>query len=237
MTKYTGIKKFFYNIRFLWIGGILGFLQQFMGRLDYILYKGRDIFSFSSILGGLSFYAMFILLMIFRKNVTSKEQIRDIFLFFLGLDFFYYLYIFIMELIVYIREKDNPKYADFEISFHFQQTLYEIKDFIKWTVIGTMASIWAFFAVKFRNKGKKVKYLLMLTPLFLVICYEVIDFLISNINFVIQEYKIANNIPIQEGYLYISNISAFLTSLVCLCVAIFSFRKNHTNYFKSKKTA
>lgn len=237
MTKYTRIKKFFHNTRFLWIGGVLGFIQQLMGRLDYFLYKGRDIFSFSAILGGLSIYAMIILLMIFRKNATPKEQIKDIFLFFLGLDFFYYLYIFIMELITFIIIKNSPKYMPHETNYYFQQTFEEIFDFIKWTAIGTAASIWAFFSVKFRNNGKKVKYLLMLAPLFLVITTELITFLISNINFAVQEYKRANNIPLPEGFFYVCTVSSLLTSVVCLCVAISSFHKNHSDYFRAKKTS
>jgi len=77
--KLTGFLK---NTKYLWIGGIMGAAQQFAGRLDYYLYHGRDIFSFSAIMGGLSLYAAIILLVI-RREVPPKQQFRDLFLFFL----------------------------------------------------------------------------------------------------------------------------------------------------------
>lgn len=75
-------KKFLNSTKYLWFGGILGILQQFLGRLDYLLYQGRDLFSFSGIMSGLSFWAAVILLLILRKNISPREQFRDIFLFF-----------------------------------------------------------------------------------------------------------------------------------------------------------
>lgn len=47
---------FLKKTKYLWIGGLMGVAQQFAGRLDYYLYHGRDIFSFSDIMGGLSLY-------------------------------------------------------------------------------------------------------------------------------------------------------------------------------------
>lgn len=210
---------FFKNTKYLWIGGIMGAVQQFAGRLDYYLYHGRDIFSFSNIMGGFSLYAAIILLVI-KRNVPPKQQLKDLFLFFLGLDFFYYLYIFIMELCYYLSDKKNTYES---ISCYFQETFTEIHDFIKWTVIGTAAAVWAYFATKLRHRGKKKAYIAMLVPLFAVIILELAGDLYSLAMYIIQEYKRANDLPLPSGIERICPTSSLLTSLVLLILCSYKF--------------
>ena len=126
------VKKYKYFI----IGGIMGIVQQYLGRLDYYLYKGRDVFSFSAIMGRLSLYA-FIIFFVMQRKKPPVEQFRDLFLFFLGLDLFYYLYVFAGELIAYQKLSEH----EYEWSFYFQETKAEIRDFIKWTLIGTASGV------------------------------------------------------------------------------------------------
>ncbi|MCR5600310.1 MAG: hypothetical protein K6G33_06195 [Ruminococcus sp.] len=197
----------------------MGAAQQFAGRLDYYLYHGHDIFSFSDIMGGLSLYAAIILLVIKRK-VPPKQQLRDLFLFFLGLDFFYYLYIFIMELCFYLSDKKNTYEST---SYYFQDTFDEIFDFIKWTAIGTAAAIWAYFATKLRDIGKKKAYIAMLVPLFAVIILELAGSLDTLVRYIIQEYKRAHDLPLPVGVETLCPISSLLTSLVLLILCSYKF--------------
>ena len=218
---------FFKNTKYLWIGGIMGAAQQFAGRLDYYLYHGNDIFSFSAIMGGLSLYAAIILLVI-KRDVTPKKQFKDLFLFFFGLDFFYYLYIFIMELCLYLSDKKNSAEPIRDISCYFQGTFGEIFDFIKWTSIGTAAAVWAYFATKLRDWNKKKLYIAMLIPLFAVIVFELAESLHSSVMYIIQEYKRAHGLPLPAGSEWLCPISQLLTPLVLLilCVYKFIFAKN-----------
>lgn len=217
-------KKFLNSTKYLWFGGILGILQQFLGRLDYLLYQGRDLFSFSGIMSGLSFWAAVILLLILRKKISPREQFRDIFLFFLGLDLFYYVYIFIMELAVYCHIKLDKVIIPHSISDYFQRTYGEIFDFIKWTAIGTAAALWGFFTVKLRTRKIIISNILLL-PLFLVIIFEIVEFFNSMIRFIIQEYKSAHNIPLPENMFYVCTVSQFLTSLTAFIICSTAFVK------------
>lgn len=219
------VKKFFNTTKYLWIGGILGFSQQFLGRLDYMLYKGHDIFSFSGIMSGLSFWAAAILLLIFRKNTSPREQLRDIFLFFLGLDFFYYLYIFIMELVTFCHIRLSNEGLSHSDSYYFQQTRGEIFDFIKWTTIGTAAAVWGYFTVKLRDKKRVISNILLL-PLFSIIIFEIAVYSISMTHFIIQEYKAAHGLPLPEYSFYVCTISQLLISVTAFVISFIGFRKN-----------
>lgn len=220
------IRNFFMKTKYLWIGGIMGAIQQLLGRLDYYLYHGRDIFSFSDIMGGLSLYAAIILL-VMKRDVPPKEQFKDLFLFFLGLDFFYYIYIFIMELFHYLSVKVCSPEQQRDTIYYFQRTQGEIIDFIKWTAIGTAAAAWAWFATKMRNKDKKWIYIVMLLPLFGVMILELADSFYSMMMYVIQEYKRAHDLPLPVDEEYFCPISSLLTSLalLLLCVCKFCFTK------------
>lgn len=235
MNIRKSIKSFFSFTKFLWIGGVIGVAQQFLGRLDYILYKGKDIFSFSSIMGSIGFYAVLILLLIFRNTASPKKQFRDLFLFFLGLDFVYYLYIFILEFTQYLHVKTKSPDIMHEISFYFQNTTAEIIDFTKWTIIGTAAAIWGYFTVKLRNANKKKMYILMLAPLFLVLFAELIDTSAGMANYIIQEYKKIHNIPLPKNYFYTCPIALLLTDLTgtAICLTTFIKRRN-TNPRKNR---
>lgn len=222
------VKKFFNFTKYLWIGGILGFSQQFLGRLDYMLYKGHDIFSFSGIMSGLSFWAAAILLLIFRKNTSTREQLRDIFLFFLGLDFFYYLYIFIMELVFFCHIRFTNEDLSHSVDYYFQSTHGEIFDFIKWTAIGTAAAVWGYFTVKFRDKKRIISNILLL-PLFLIIIFEIAVYSISMTHFIIQEYKAAHGLPLPEYSFYVCTISQLLTSVSALVISCIGFKKYRSN--------
>ncbi len=217
-------KKFLNSTKYLWFGGILGILQQFLGRLDYLLYQGRDLFSFSGIMSGLSFWAAVILLLILRKNISPRKQFRDIFLFFLGLDSFYYLYIFIMELFVFLHIMLKNENLSHNFGYYFQLTQGEIFDFLKWTTIGTAAALWGFFTVKLRTRKIIISNILLL-PLFLVIIFEIVEFSISMINFIIQEYKSAHNMALPENMFYVCTVSQFLTSLTAFIICSTAFVK------------
>lgn len=217
------MKKFFTFTKFLWIGGIMGFIQQLLGRLDYLLYHGsNEIFHFSAIMGDFSIYAGIILLVINRK-MPPKKQFTDILLYFVGLDFFYYLYIFIIELIPFLLRKYdfNPSYR------YFQRTVTEIYDFIYWTSIGLAAAVWAFFATKLRNAGKRKLYDVMLLPLFAVILFELVAYSFGIVLFAIQQYNIAHNgLTIGNGDIrYVSTIAEVLTALVMLVICLYKYFK------------
>lgn len=215
------ISKFFRNTKYLWIGGIMGALQQLLGRLDYVLYHGHDIFSFSAIMGGFTVYAAIILLVI-RRDVPPKRQLTDIFLFFLGLDFFYYLYIFIIELIRF-SFRHNVHNSPAGTGVYFQNSISEIFDFIKWTTIGLAAAFWSYFATKMRNTGKKKIYILMLLPLFAVIGLELINGAYSMVMYSVQEYNAANGLEVTEGSIWNCPISELLTSLTALILCLYKF--------------
>ena len=212
------IKKY----KYLFIGGIMGIVQQFAGRLDYMLYKGHDIFSFSAIMGGLSIYAAIILFTI-KRDVPPKQQFRDLFLFFFGLDFFYYLYIFVLDIIEYITVPDTlPDYLRLE-AIYFQNTKGEIIDFIKWTTIGTAAAVWGYFATRFRNDGKKKRYSVMMLPLFAVITLELILSCVTNVTYCIQEYKVSHGILLPEEGNRTGDWSSLIVTLFILGLCVYKF--------------
>ena len=208
--------------KYLFIGGIMGIAQQFAGRLDYILYKGHDIFSFASIMGGLSIYAAIILFTI-KRDVPPKQQFRDLFLFFLGLDFFYYLYIFALDMIEYITLPDALPEDQRADVIYFQRTLEEIIDFIKWTIIGTAAALWGYFATKFRNEGKKKRYSVMMLPLFAVMACELMLSCTVNVIYCIQEYKISLGTLLPEERSHASEWSSLAVTLFILVLCMYQF--------------
>ncbi len=221
------MKKFFTITKYLWIGGVLGLLHQILSEFVSIEYQGKVILDFSEIMAGLSIYAAVILLVI-RREVPPKHQFRDLLLFFIGLDFFYYLYEFIIRAFLYITDPMNDN------GLHDALTSYGIEDFIYWTSIGLAAAVWAFFATKFRNRGKKVLYILMLLPLFAVITLQLLGATFSTIMFFITR---GEHIPIpgDTGVTYYSClIISGLTALVSLIVCLYKFlkkpavKKNHT---------
>ncbi len=216
------IKGKIVKYKYLFIGGIMGIAQQFAGRLDYILYKGHDIFSFSSIMGGLSIYAAIILFTI-KRDAPPKQQFRDLFLFFLGLDFFYYLYIFALDIIECITLPDMlPEEQRAEMIF-FQRTMQEIIDFIKWTMIGTAAAMWGYFATKFRNDGKKKRYSVMMLPLFSVIAVELMLSCTVNVIYCMQEYKISHGTLLPEERCHASEWSSLAVTLFILVLCVYHF--------------
>lgn len=217
------MKKFLTFTKFLWIGGIMGFIQQWLGRLDFLLYHGsNEIFRFSAIMGDFSIYAGIILLVINRK-MPPKKQFTDILLYFVGLDFFYYLYIFIIELIPFLSKEYS-----FDPSYHyFQRTLTEVYDFIYWTSIGLAAAFWAFFATKLRDSGKRKLYDVMLLPLFAVILFELVAYSFGIVLFAIQQYNIThNNLTLGNGDIrHASTIAEALTALVMLVICLYKYFK------------
>ena len=212
-------KIFWDRFKYLIVGGVMGVTQQFAGRLDYILYKGRDIFSFSQIMGGLSIYAAIILFVI-KREVKPKRQLHDLFLFFLGLDFFYYLYCFFLDLARYLMLDSHPE----KLSVYFQASVGEVADFIKWTIIGTAAGFWALGATKLRNGGRTRGYRLMLAPLFGVIGLELADSAVNSVRYFADRYKVTHI----EGYpetIISLPIASLLTALTALILCIRHYRR------------
>lgn len=201
----------------------MGYVQQWLGQLDLLLYRGGDpIFRFTAIMGDFSIYAGIILLIIYRK-APPKQQFTDVLLYFVGLDFFYYLYIFMIELIPFLLRK-----YDFDPSYrYFQQTITEIFDFIKWTSIGLAAAVWAFFATKLRNLGKRTLYVIMLLPLFAVLVFEFVAYTSGLVLYAIQQYNIAHNgLTIRNGDVrFESTIAEVLTALVMLALCLYKYFK------------
>ena len=220
------MKKFFAVTKFLWIGAIMGVIQQLLGNLDHILYHGHEIFSFADIMDSLALYAAIILLVI-RRDVPPKHQFRDLILFFVGLDLFYYLYIFIIDFIALISGESNPP-PDITVDtiVPFSRTIQEIGDFIYWTTLGLAAAVWAFVATKLRNLGKKTLYIIMLLPLFAVMVILLIFDTRETIMFFVTGGK---NIPVAEyDYFYSMHscdISRALTALVSLIICLYKFLK------------
>lgn len=219
------MKKFFIATKFLWFGAIMGALQQLLGELDSILYQGHDIFSFSAIMDCLSLYAAIILLVI-RRDVPPKHQLKDLFLFFVGLDLFYYLYIFIIELITFISNKLSTVDPMLDTGMPFSKTVHEIGDFIKWTTIGLAAAVWAYVATKLRNLDKKVFYIIMLLPLFAVMIVLFIGDTYTTTMFFVTGGKSTAVSGLQNYYhAYPCELSGALTSLTALILCLYKFLK------------
>lgn len=214
-VKKINDKSFFYKTRFLWAGGLLGVLQQILGHLD--VYFQWDFFEFSGFMSGLGIWAMFILLFIFRKNAAPKEQFKDILIFFVGLNVFYYVYISIVYIVQLMSMKS--RFPEQDIFNEILVILSDgVLDTIHYTIIGTAAAIWGFFTVKFRNGNKKVLYYLMLSPLFLVMISGLGSSAFYMVKYIIQEYKIAHNLPVPPNYQYTFPISDFIVNLVGLVI-------------------
>ncbi|MDE7364303.1 MAG: hypothetical protein K2N27_05370 [Ruminococcus sp.] len=222
----NNIRKFFSSTKYLWIGGIMGFTQQILGGLNY------EIFNLSQIMGSLGLYAMIILLLIHRDK-PPKKQFLDIFLFFVGLDFFYALYIFLADISNYFAY--NAKYPDNtrETAYFFQNTYGEIFDFFYWTLIGTAAAVWAFFATKFRDKGWKKRYIIMLAPLFAVLIAEFADSTVHMILYIIQECS-KNSLP--DGFRRLSLLGTLLTDLIGLIICSVVYLNKEKNIYTKKET-
>ncbi len=220
------MKKFFAVTKFLWIGAIMGVIQQLLGNLDHILYQGHDIFSFAAIMDSLALYAAIILLVI-RRDVPPKHQFRDLILFFIGLDLFYYLYIFVIDFIALVSGELNPPPGiTVDTVIPFSKTIQEIGDFIYWTSIGLAAAVWAYVATKFRNMGKKTLYIIMLLPLFAVIIILLIFDTGETIMFFVTGGK---SIPV-PGYdrfytTHSCELSGALTALTALVLCLYKFLK------------
>lgn len=222
------MKKFFTATKYLWIGGLVGIIQQLFGELDSTLQHSRlSLFSFTGILGTFTIYAGIILLII-KRDAPPKHQFRDVLLFFVGLDVFYYLYefggLFVSSVLLNPNSMSNE-----ELMFSIDGILGAFaKNFAYWTAIGLAAAVWSFFATKFRNSEKKKLYVLMLVPLFAVIIIELLVFSYGAIMFGIQQYNIAHNIASPDGSYYVSGFSNILTSLVMLVLCLYIYLKKPT---------
>lgn len=203
----------------------MGVLQQLLGHLDYVLYHGRDIFSFSGIMDCLSLYAAIILLVILR-DVPPKQQFRDLLLFFVGLDLFYYLYIFVIELIPFLADQLGLTDPTGLPVRYFEKTTGELYDFVFWTTVGLAAAVWALLATKLRNMGKKVLSTMMLLPLFAVMVILLISTTYNTILFFMTG---GQQLPIPGSdhsyYSYVCELSGALTSLAALVVCVYQVRK------------
>ncbi len=213
------MKKFFAVTKFLWIGGIFGVLHQFLSSLSSVRYQGHVILDFTEIMAGLSIYAAVILLVI-KRDAPPKHQFRDLLLFFIGLDFFYYLYEFIIRVFYFMTDPMTDN------SLGYALTSYGIQDFIYWTSIGLAAAVWAFVATKLRNLEKKKLYIIMLLPLFAVIALELLMATFGIIMFFItagEEISVSGD----TGSYQCCILSA-LTSLTALIVCLYKFLKKPT---------
>lgn len=221
------MKKFFTITKFLWFGGVLGLFHQIISEFGSIEYQGKVILDFSEIMAHLAIYAAIILLVI-RRDVPPKHQLRDLLLFFIGLDFFYYLYTFFIRAFLFITDPMNDN------GLHDALTTYEIGDFIFWTTIGLAAGVWALVATKLRNRGKKKLYIIMLLPLFSVMVIQLILAIISTTMFFITGGE-SIPVPGEPGAFtdYPCEIISGLTALVSLIVCFYKFlkkpavKKNH----------
>ena len=207
------MKKFFSVTKYLWIGGAMGLIQQFIGLISTVKYQGRVLFDLADIMNFLAVYAAVILLVIIRE-VSPKQQFRDILLYFVGLDFFYYLYETGHSYYLYLSLPEELKSGQSILS----ASGYNLDDFVYWTCIGLAAAVWALVATKLRDMGKKKLYIVMLIPLFAVMAIQLVAFTCSGILFFIplEDSSISN---------YESYIIGALTALVTLVLCIYKFRK------------
>ena len=213
------MKKFFTITKYLWIGGALGLFHQILSEFGSIEYPGKVILDFSEIMAQLAIYAAIILLVI-RREVPPKHQFRDLLLFFIGLDFFYYLYTFFIRGYFFMTDPMNDN------GLHDALTTYEIGDFIFWTTIGLAAGVWALVATKLRNRGKKKLYIIMLLPLFSVMVVQLIFATIATTMFFVTGGE-SIPIPGEPGAfsIYPCEIISGLTALVSLIVCLYKFLK------------
>ncbi len=210
------MKKFFATTKYLWLGGFMGVLHQFLSDLPSVRYQGHIILEFFEIMSGLTVYAAVILLVI-KRDVPPKQQFRDLLLFFIGLDFFYYLYEFFIEAFLIMTDPMSDNGLGYAL------TVFEIGDFIYWTSIGLASAVWALVATKLRNTGKKKLYIVMLLPLFAVIILELFMATFSVIMFLItggEEVSVSGEI----GRYRCLTLGA-LTSLVSLIICLYQFLK------------
>ena len=219
------MKRFFSVTKFLWIGGIMGVLQQMLGDLDGILYHGEKVyFRFAGMMDTFTIYAAIILLIIIRE-VAPKQQFRDVLLFFVGLDLFYYLCQVATRTIYSVYLNPNAQTQEELNSFAMTMVKQFATDFVFWTTIGLAAAVWALLATKFRNSGKKKLYILMLCPLFAVIIAELLIFAYALIVFAIREYRIAHNLASADDPTTDCYISNFLLSAVMLVICLRKYLK------------
>lgn len=213
------MKKFFNVTKYLWFGGIIGVLQQALGDLNNITYNGKTIIDFAEIFTGLAFYAAVILFVI-KRDVKPTQQLRDILLFFIGLDLFYYLYTFVIHAYLFMTD---PSINGGLIN---ALTSYEIEDFIYWTTIGLAAAIWSLVATKLRNMDKKVLYIIMLIPLFAVMAAQFVGATFSTIMFFITGGELVS-VPWDAGdhTIYTCLILSALTALVSFILCLYKFLK------------
>ena len=215
------MKKIFEVTKYLWLGGVMGILQQFLGDLGTVKYQGNVLLDFTEIMSGFAIYAAIILLVI-KRDVSPKYQFRDLLLFFIGLDLFYYLYEF-FAITSSNAALDDPVYGK---SILYMQIEHGISDFIYWTSIGLAAAIWALVATKLRHSGKKKLYIAMLIPLFAVIVLQLAVSAYSMIMFFVTG-GVEIPIPGEEGAstIYEFNILFLLTALVSLVLCLYKFIK------------
>lgn len=227
----NNIRRFFSFTKYFWIGGIMGFTQQILGSLNY------EIFNLSQIMGSFGLYAMIILLLIHRDK-PPKKQFLDIFLFFVGLDFFYALYIFFADISNYFSY--NAKYPENtrETAYFFQKTYGEILGFFYWTSIGTAAAVWGLLTAKFRDKGWKKRYILMLIPLFALIFLEFAETVIETWSYFEDEYRRIHNMTVlpYAGPSPKNKLAAALTDLAGLVVCPIIYLKKKKTDIQTKGT-
>lgn len=214
-------KKFWDKTKYLWIGGILGVLQQWLGGLDQWLWHDHNGFRFSYILGSNGFWVLAILMLIFRQK-SPKDQLRDILLLFVGLDFTYYLWQFINDMQPVMRLGER---YDFVCVLNLLAGA--AVDFVWYTAIGALAAVWGLIAVKFRDKGWKKSYTAMLVPLFLVLVLQTVGALFRTIRYYIWDYQVSHEIIVVEGYSYGNMLDGFIISAAMLIAAVVIWRKSH----------
>lgn len=169
----------------------------------------------------MGFWALAILLLIFRKK-SPKEQLRDILLLFVGLDFTYYLWQFINDMQPVSRGGER-----YDFDYVLNLLAGAAVDFAYYTAVGALAGVWGFFATKFRDKGWKKRYTAMLTPLYLVLVLQTVSTLFGTIRYYIWDYQVSLAIISSDGYAYVNVLDGFIISTVMLIAAAVIWRKSH----------
>lgn len=174
-----------------------------------------------------------IIILLIHRDKPPKKQFLDIFLFFVGLDFFYALYIFFADISNYFAY--NAKYPDNtrETAYFFQKTHGEILGFFYWTSLGTAAAVWGFLATKFRIKNWKKRYIIMLAPLFAVLIAEFADSTVHMILYIIQECS-KNSLP--DGFRRLSSLGTLFTDLIGLIICSVVYLNKEKNIYAKKET-
>lgn len=193
--------------KYLFIGMLLGIAAQLIGLLSHTP-LGMNPWGFNALLGDMDVWPLIILLVLHRAKDTPKDMFRDLLLMFIGLNITYYGY----TSIIHIANYFEGIYEGFPI----EGIIADIIDGASYSFIGLAAAVWGFFMTKLRDKGKKLGYIIMTIPFFIVVIW-----MLSINIFAIQSF-----------------LGMFIVDLICLAIMtyLYVFKSPLKNKKNTKET-